>query len=414
VNATLFEVRSAGEPLYSIGHLQQANLSLTGSSPAWPVGNANADFRLPDPSVVSTSTAAGSIGRPGLSRAQAVYYDNSWLLNRSLWDRYFFSTIPASGYSAATGLPNPRLRVFDDAAGLADPSTAAAGVLIEGAFNINSTSEQAWRAVLGGVNQLAYNPATRNDGAALGAAFSRFLTPADNSTVPAAGGSPADLWRGYRVLSPEEIAQLARNLVAEIRARGPFISLADFVNRRLVNNPATAEDERLKGTLQAAIDATYVTASGAYAANNTTGTLWPSLARYANPPSAGYYTFAARGTAITNSSSNPLSATDNAAFRRIAAFAPKFLTQGDVLSSIGSRLTARSDTFLIRTYGETLNPATGQRAGRAWCEAVVQRIPAYVDAADTPSANPPASLVNQHFGRRFVVVSFRWLGASDI
>ncbi|MET0262327.1 MAG: hypothetical protein ABW223_05475, partial [Rariglobus sp.] len=414
VDATLFEVRSDSDPLYSIGHLQHANLSLVGSSPAWPVGNANADFRLPDPSAISSSTAVSSIGRPGLSRAQAVYYDNSWLLNRALWDRYFFSTIPASGYSPGTALPNPRLRVFDDTAGLNDPSTAAAGLLVEGAFNVNSTSEQAWRAVLGGVNQLAYNPATRDDGAALGAAFSRFLKPENNSTVPAAGGSPADLWRGYRILSADEIAQLARNIVAEIRARGPFISLGDFVNRRLVNNPATAEDERLKGTLQAAIDATYVTGSGSYAANNTTGTLWPSFTRYANPPSSGYYTFAARGTAITNSSSNPLSATDNAAFRRLPAFAPKFLTQGDVLSSLGSRLSARSDTFTIRTYGETLNPATGQRDGRAWCEAVVQRIPDYVDPNDTASVNPPTFPNNQRFGRRFVVVSFRWLSPADL
>ncbi|MEZ0217061.1 MAG: hypothetical protein ACAH89_08000, partial [Rariglobus sp.] len=411
VNATLFEVRRADEPLYSIGHLQQANLSIAGSSPAYPIGNANAEFRIPDPSAVSTSTSLSSIGRPGLSRAHAVYYDNSWLLNRALWDRYFFSTVPASGYSAAAGLPNPRLRVIDEST-LADADTASTGLLIEGAFNVNSTSEQAWRAILGGVNQLAYKPITRDDtGApALGAVFSRFLTPTGDATVPATAGSPDDLWRGYRVLSPEEIAQLARNIVAEVRTRGPFVSLADFVNRRLVNNPVTAEDERLKGTLQSAIDSTYVTASGAYAANNTVSTLWSTLARYTNPPSSGYYTFAARGTAA-----NPVTGTDNAAFRRLAAFAPKFLTQGDVLATIGSRLSARSDTFVVRTYGETLNPATGQRDGRAWCEAIVQRIPDYVaDTADSASTNPPSSSINQCFGRRFVVVSFRWLSPADL
>jgi len=53
--------------------------------------------------------------------------------------------------------------------------------------------------------------------------------------------------------------------------------------------------------------------------------------------------------------------------------------QGDVLQSIGSVLTARSDTFVIRTYGEVLNPldSTAAPISRAWCEAVVQRLPDY-------------------------------------
>ena len=51
-------------------------------------------------------------------------------------------------------------------------------------------------------------------------------------------------------LTDAEIDKLADNIVIEVRRRGPFMSIADFVNRRLTNQ-ATG----LKGPLQAAIDA---------------------------------------------------------------------------------------------------------------------------------------------------------------
>ncbi len=93
------------------------------------------------------------------------------------------------------------------------------------------------------------------------------------------------------------------------------------------------------------------------------------------------------------------------------AFGPKYLTQADVLSSLGPQLTARSDTFRIRTYGENVNPATRQIEGRAWCEAMVQRMPDYVA---TQAAEATATGVNLTLGRRFQIVSFRWLTADEL
>ncbi len=407
VKASLFEVRQAGDDLVSLGQLQHANLSTSGTYPAYAVGNANAEFRIKNLAEVSTAVSR-SISKPALGRVQPVYYDNSWLLNRALWDRYFFSTVPRTG-SLPVSLPNRNLTVHDDTVDLTDPDEAAAGLLVAGSFNINSTSEQAWRAVLGGVNQLAYNPESRGIGTALGAALSRFATPTGGTTVPVSGGASEDLWSGYRELSPEQIAQLARSIVTEIRARGPFVSLADFVNRRLVDNPGTPEDERIKGALQAAIDATRVTGGGAYASNDTSGSLWNDLAVFTNPEGDGSYynALAGRGTAQATGT------TADAAYRRMAAQAPKFLSQADVLSTIGARLSARSDTFLIRTYGEVINPITGEPGPRAWCEAVVQRMADYVAAGDAASASPTIT-ANRNFGRRFEVVSFRWLNAQDI
>ena len=88
--------------------------------------------------------------------------------------------------------------------------------------------------------------------------------------------------------------------------------------------------------------------------------------------------------------------------------APGFVTQGDLLSMIGSALTPRGDTFLVRTYGDTVNPATGV-ATTAYCEAVVQRV---VDPV-TPSASDPYKPADA-FGRKFKVVSFRWLTAGEL
>ena len=411
VRATLFEVPREDQPLISVGQLQHANLSLAGSYPAYAVGNSLADFRLPDLATLSSGATRPSLNTVGLT--QLFYYDNSWLLNRSLWDRYFFSTVPPTGEIPPT-LPNPRHFVHDTTKNLRDPAEAAAALVLEGGFNINSTSEQAWRALLGGVNRLAYNPQTGANGDALGAALSRFGRPTGGSNVPTGtsatiGPDLADLWQGYRVLSADEIAQLARNIVAEIRSRGPFVSLGDFINRRLIDNPATTEDERLKGPLQAALDATTRTTPSTFATNDTTPPkYWNVASRFERLPFGDSRTYQSLPAARGSVNDDP-----NAASNRFSAFAPKFLTQADILSTVGASLSARSDTFLIRTYGEVINPATGGQTGRAWCEAVVQRLPDYVDTSDTPQA-VPTSAVNRQFGRKFQIVSFRWLSPSDI
>ncbi len=416
VNATLFEFRRADRELFSIGQLQHANLSLVGSYPAYPVGNAIADFRLPDFSQIHSQSSVFTTTHTVGTRLLTTYYDASWLLNRSLWDAYYFSTVPATGTIPDT-LPNPRHIVHDETKTLRDPDEAAAALMLAGGFNINSTSEQAWRALLGGVNQLAYDPINGVDDEdnPLGAALPRFARPTSGTALPAgtsatAGTDLPELWQGYRALSEEQIAQLARNIVAEIRARGPFVSLADFINRRLIDNPATAADERLKGALQAAIDATLQAAPGVFPVNDSSpGSYWNVAERVTSlffTDNASHYSLpAARGDT---------SAASPGAHQTRAAFAPKFLTQADVLSAVGAGLSARSDTFLIRTFGEVTNPVTGESTGRAWCEAVVQRMPHYVDFATDQPEDAPTVAVNRHFGRQFKIISFRWLSPSDI
>ena len=64
--------------------------------------------------------------------------------------------------------------------------------------------------------------------------------------------------------------------------------------------------------------------------------------------------------------------------------APQIVSQIDVLNSVGANLTARSDTFTVRAYGEALDNA-GNTIGKAWVEVIVQRTPFYV----VPSSRGP-------------------------
>ncbi|MFA6959121.1 MAG: hypothetical protein WC205_00025 [Opitutaceae bacterium] len=451
INATLFEFRDGNLPLTSIGQLQQANLSLAGAYPGYPIGNSLADYRLPNTANLSTNGGVSWTNQAAVK--QPVYYDISWLLNRTLWDRYYFSAVKTDGTfenPRNIAYQKPGTTASDVSTDLQDYQKAANRLIVAGGFNINSTSEQAWRAVLGGANQLAYNPLTSGTSStALGVSLSRFGKPTGGTDIPsnvsldstfsyARGNNLSSLWQGYRVLSADEIAQLTRNIVDQIRTRGPFTSLSDFINRRVIDNsafinagnpaagagtPATVKSSltpvqiaqfttALKGTLQAAIDATTASVSGsAYAINDgNANSYWLTTRTVSSLPfgNQGYYSLVnARGdTNAPTSGKTPM--------RNSAAFAPKYLTQGDILSNIGAGLSARSDTFTIRTYGETVNPVTQSIDGRAWCEAVVQRLPDYVESAVSPEATPTSGSLSEKFGRKFKIISFRWLSPNDI
>lgn len=436
VDAMLFEFPDEGQDLFSIGQLQHANLSFFGSYPSYPIGNSLADFRLPlkDPSnskfrplpaghqlVRIDDPISPGDNRKGLTQDMNAYYDISYLLNRTLWDRYYFSTVPATGVVPDT-LPNPRYLRHSSSIDLQDPDESAAALVMAGGFNINSTSEQAWRAVLGGGNLLDFTPDN--------------VAPASNTelhpsfprlTSPYGDDDPDNPWTGYRTLDEDQIAQLARNIVTEIRNRGPFVSVADFVNRRIYDNPATGdsssstgevwEHETFRGTIQAAIDRTAATQAGSFASNDANGDFWVQDQLASNTSGDGrhnqttQYTMGYYDKSQLEGGDIPSKPSGNR-----SAFAPKYITQADILAKIGANLSARSDTFTIRTYGETVNSVTNAVDAQAWCEATVQRLPEYFDSGANAASAAPSELtpLNKAFGRQFKILSLKWLSSNDI
>ena len=97
--------------------------------------------------------------------------------------------------------------------------------------------------------------------------------------------------------------------------------------------------------------------------------------------------------------------------------------------------SSRSDTFKLRCYGEAAQ--IDGKTGSAWLEVIVQRVPGFIDptnAAETGNSAPrplmiptalPSTLadatvdtaltpVNHLLGRRFKVISMRWLRLDEI
>ncbi len=403
--ATTYSSGPADE-LVSLAQLQHFNTGgyLEGAASPEPVlylgaahaiGNSRAMPYIPRQSTDRGSGAAGT------------FYDQSYLLNRQLFDGYFFSTYPqgTASVDAHTRLPNPRFwpsgstTLADTAAMRTDARSAAAHLTIGGAFNVNSTSVQAWRAQLRGLAGTRYGTHTSLSGPFLRSLHQRGLI-ADPATATADA-----VWEGFRNLNNTALENLATEIVAEIRRRGPALSLADFVNRRLITSGSDDATDPIgtAGAIQRALDS--VTAiNGTFpeevpTLNASTGALHPP-----NTPN--------RKTRPTQA---PLGLHVDSAHLSPSQFegTPGYVTQADILQPLAPILAARSDTFRIRTYGEVVNPVTGERSGRAWCEAIVQRAPDYLDSSEAAAADP-ATDANRRFGRRFTIVSFRWLTADDI
>ncbi len=104
------------------------------------------------------------------------------------------------------------------------------------------------------------------------------------------------------------------------------------------------------------------------------------------------------------------------------------ITQADLLLPLAPRLTARADTFRIRAYGEVRSKVGSEVSSQAVCEAVVQRKAESVDPSTHPTNNEPwdeatdplnpsastLNVSNQQSGRRFKIVSLRWLASDEI
>lgn len=434
---TMITMSVPREPPISLGAFQHAiaNGSISRYSNGGNALTMKGTIRLPEVShAISNSYALPVLAAN--KTEDGTYQDHSYHVNRMLWDSWFLSSIvqrqsphhavkqtAKEAYEAFVASPSEPLpnshfvpwaedrekavNALFGGAGDAKPDAhelSSATLVCKGAFNVNSTSKEAWKAMLAsldeafvpvanGTNTPSSMQAYKADGVPVNSILSAYGSGSSASTAAFSsgdigeGGNPAQ-WRGFRKLDHDEIDELAGELVTEIRQRGPFLSMADFINRRAYSDPEMA----LRGPLQAALDRT------------VNGDLFKNPKRVSTAPGAAALAFP-QAAELPKSLNSPL-----------------HVLQADILTAIGSQLTVRSDSFRIRAYGETRDKS-GKITATAWCEATVQRTPGYLDPSDPPEAsentsgrNIPAisSDVNKKLGRRFVVKSFRWLGEGDL
>ncbi len=363
---------------------------------------------------------------------RAPFVDHSYLANKALWDEFFFSSItpvpannplfnssPKTVNEVAKGfffnnesLPNRRMISYKNNLdedkldyllsqytsfnnGFADK--IAAHLMVKGSFNINSTSVEAWKALFSSLKgkPIAYlnkdtaltGGVTLSEQIATGAAVGSGGIPNSESY----SGSPSDpsdpeQWTGWRELTDTEIEELANAMVEQVKLRGPFLSLSEFVNRRLDSTNPTLS---VKGALQAALDDTDVSINAGFRGRKRT--------------------FSAAEKSYVNA------AFPEAMDGAIAYGSPAYVDQADMLRNLAEQLSPRGDTFVIRTYGDALD-TNGKVIARAWCEATVQRTPDYVDSSDEAYLKQAdlSSDRNKEFGRKFEITRFRWLNDSEI
>ena len=415
-------------PLQSLGEL--VNWDLRYENPVAPfafnlIGNSDATPLLPANAVVNTRDAARTVN---------LQYDDSYCANHLLVDDWFLSSIAPDPDSfgtagrdqkttytdALTGkkpLPNsfyqPILadraaaannavqakKLYDDHVGNTDSwRTIASRLEVEGMFNVNSTSVTAWRALLGHARKMRV-PYIRETGGSWDAGLSapcdyavtRFsisgdAKPGDPST---SGEFPeANDFAGYRTLEDKFLTSLANQIVNQVRLRGPFLSLSEFVNRQL-----SSGDLALAGTLQAALNAAATGSDNPLAAVEALST--KSLAV---PPGAAdaEYQFPAAGVGYSGYG------------------LPGWTRQADLLRPLAPILSIRDDTFTIRAYGDARD-SHGHILARAVCEAVIRRTRDFVDTTEEADIlTPPTRKANKTYGRQFQLLSFRWLAPSEV
>jgi hypothetical protein len=238
---------------------------------------------------------------------------------------------------------------------------------IDGAFNINSTSVDAWRAILsqstpeGGLWSLPLDSSRSRN-----LAFNRYFTRLPSGALQLTSGLNEDqisdastregrreaLRHGYRTFAggaegANQLHQLAYHIVEQIKDFGrPFTSLAEFIN---------------SGVLEDAISEV---------GPATTNPAIPSVTPI-NQGREGYE--------------------------------PTFLRQTDLVANLAPLMAARSDTFKIRVKANSFSPQSGRPTSSATLEATVQR-----ELTLPPDLDPETSPTLADYERGFRIVNLSW------
>ncbi|MEP4079433.1 hypothetical protein [Haloferula sp.] len=426
-NLILLEVPKS--PLRSIGDLQHFNVNKCNS---WPPYTLNAMGNSRGTPFIESDKIRVSTTGGGAASESLVGHDHSYAFNHLMLDDWFVSSIApemtpwsrrerrsvedvyTDHLSGEDALPNhnykPATPLSESEAGSVatnflrdtDAWQKVAGELeAEGMFNINSTSELAWEMLLkrhfgdedGEMLVLNGSRTSLEDGA--GSPYPRTILGSDPAGAP--GGF--SLLSKQQRFSDDQVEALAREIVVEIKKRGPFLSLSEFFNRQL-----SGDDELANA---GAVESALLRLSEGESSENPYEELQAS--------------FSEKASATDVAGGNLTYPFEKAAEGSPAYGFPGWTRQADILRPISGILSARDDTFTIRAYGDARD-ANNNIVSKAWCEAVVQRKAEFVDRSagsgddkyTLPSESTLNSEANHRFGRRFEIVQFRWLKSEEI
>jgi len=312
-----------------------------------------------------------------------------------VFDEAFFSglkkgdTEPAFELGAA--LPNHRLRGISEIAGAAANTLAELTssnrtselLLIEGAFNLNSTSGAAWAATLGSIQLPDWEVANivNTNGELdilkpietvnLGQTLLRFPQSAQEVykflRPPRYQGEDHPPTEYFRVgaktsnnatdpMSYTELGtQIAQRVASRIQLLGPFTSIESFLS------PVEHTD-------------------------------------FIHPQDPAQY------LSVIERAILDVPEINQSAGKDIWYHTSSFLSQADVMTALAPIASVRGDTFTIRALGQTDLDISGGNVATAVCEARVQRLPTTVDLNDSVQTPDPDG-----YGRRFVLTSIKWL-----
>lgn len=462
-------------PLVSLLELQSCDLRFTNPVPPYMtnlVGNSDASPVLPPDDVVGPWITQDGVRQPrDMIPAAHMQYDDSYCLNHVLLDDWFVSSLaprpadraalrPAAGNehrwnpavmtslkaawsefaSGATPLPNVAYAPQRTAAAFAvdtlgDPSGGSATPAIPVAFlrvashlrvtdqfNVNSLSVPAWRALLGSLRARevpvlapgAASVSVASAPAGATAPLPRMQVAGEGAAVAA---DPSRAVTGFASLTDEQLDRLAAEIVAQVRLRGPFLSLAEFVNRRLAEADGTATDPSLAGAVGMALrklEADLAKPAIGHGKAASTRAVFAGTRLLGPGPDGRPLLALGEFTRADGDYAHPKAAEGNSNFGL-----PGWPRQADVLRSLAPIMAVRDDTVVVRAHGASV---LGGGAGRAWCEVVLVRTPEYVDAR-IPAHEPPlgdavstgtAGLPNVALGRRYRVAAFRWLNPDEL
>lgn len=271
--------------------------------------------------------------------------------------------------------------------------------LIEGALNINSTRPKVWSAILEGLatggtdyqfDYTIHNPETGE--------ITRIAPATISTPIARFGQSAGEMWeispnpnnlqagsrqyrRGLRGLIETQVNGLANaisvNVQRRISTQGPYRSVEAF----LVPDEMFGSGNILEYSIEQYDESV--------AANERIN--WDQY--FPNTP------------------------------MKIDQSAPSFITSADLVTALAPVVNVRSDTFVIRAYGESVEPtveasyASSEPTSRAWLEAVVQRFPEGVDASDFvggASGDWSQMIAEPQWGRKFRIIALRWLTEDDL